>query len=366
MDIAIIGVGSQGFKYAKLIKNEVDGMNIKAFVRINDVRLKEFNCDDIYVTKDLNDLLNKIDNNKIHIDSFIITTPHKSHKDIALEAFKRGINVLCEKPLGISVKDAKEMNVAYLKYKEKYNNLLYGIIYQQRLLNDYKYIKDVIVSNKYGKILKVNIINNSYFRPNSYYTSSSWRATWEGEGGGLLINQASHSLDIIYYLFNMPKSIYSKISTKVHNIEVEDSCDAIMEYDDFNISYESSTADAFNRFHLEILFENALLVKDNDKLSLSILDKPYNDYLLDDNMFVKPKYETTDINLDKNLNVYKELFINFTKGITIPGMEGIYSLYMLNAMYLSSFSNKEISLENDIDNFILEYDKLLNTLCNKD
>lgn len=369
MDIAIIGVGSQGFKYAKLIKNEVKEMSIKALVRINDIRMKEFINDDIYITQDINSLFKEIDNKNIHIDSFIITTPHKTHKNIALEAFKRGINVLCEKPLGISVLDAKEMNLSYLENKKIYNNLLYGIIYQQRLLNDYKFIKDIIDTKKYGDILSANIINNSYFRPNSYYTSSSWRAKWDSEGGGLLINQASHSLDIIYYLFSLPSAVYSNISTKVHNIEVEDSADAILKYKSFNLSYNSTTTDPFNRFRLEILFKEALLTKDNNGITLKILDKTYDEYLNEtDDMFIKPSYTNEIVNIVPNDNVYKDLFINFSNNITIPGIDGIYSLLLLNSMYLSSFYNKEVTLPKtdiELNKFISEYNIVLNKLINK-
>lgn len=369
MKVAIIGVGSQGFKYAKLITSDIKNLEIKAMVRINEIRKAYFKDLNINIYNELSELLNDIDNKKIEIDSFIITTPHKTHKDIALSALTRGINVLLEKPVSYILSEALEINNCYLENKKKYPNLLYGVIYQNRLLAINKYLKDIIESKRYGNILNVNIINNGFFRPYSYFSSSKWRGTYKFEGGALLINQASHSLDLIYYLFGMPKSLYAISNTQVHKIEAEDSVSAIFKYDNFNINYTSSLNDPFNTKLFEIIFEKAKVSIKDDKIYLYLLDKDYNSYLSEEvNLFIKPNYTIKEINLDKN-DPYKDIFNDFASGIVINGLEGMYSLYMINALTMSSHNNKSINLSLDsnyVKKFNESYQEILTKLIIKE
>lgn len=369
MRVAIIGVGSQGFKYAKLIHNDIKDLEIKALVRVNEERKAYFKDLNINIYNEVSELLNDIDNKKLEIDSFIITTPHKAHKDIAINALTRGINVLLEKPVSYILSEALEINKCYVENKRKYPHLLYGVIYQNRLLEINKYLKDMIESKRYGNILNVNIINNGFFRPNSYFSSSKWRGTYRSEGGALLINQASHSLDLIYYLFGMPKSLYGLTNTQVHKIEAEDSVSAIFKYDNYNINYTSSLNDPFNTKLFEITFENAKVsIKDN-KIYLYLLDKDYNSYLSEEvNLFIKPNYTIKEISLDKN-DPYKDIFNDFAKGIVINGLEAMYSLYMINALTMSSNDNSSIDLSLDssfIKKFNESYQEILDKLIIKE
>lgn len=369
MRVAIIGVGSQGFKYAKLIHSEIKDLEIKALVRINAERKAYFKDLNINIYNEVSELLNDIDNKKIEIDSFIITTPHKTHKDIAIGALARGINVLLEKPVSYILSEALEINNCYLENKKKYPHLLYGVIYQNRLLTINKYLKDIIESKRYGNILNVNIINNGFFRPNSYFRSSKWRGTYKSEGGALLINQASHSLDLIYYLFGMPKSLYAVTNTQVHKIEAEDSVSAIFKYDNYNINYTASLNDPFNTKLFEITFKNSKVSIKDDKLYLYLLDKDYKCYLNEEvNLFIKPNYTIKEISLDKN-DPYKDIFNDFAKGIVINGLDAMYSLYMINALTISSGKNKPINLSLDssyINEFNESYQEILTKLINKE
>lgn len=349
MKLAIIGVGSQGFKYAKMIESEVNGLEVSALVRINDERKEYFKNTNIKIYNEVDNLLTDIDNKIIQIDSFLITTPHKSHKRIAMAALRRGINVLLEKPISCILSEALELNECFNEAKKVYPNLLFGVIYQNRLLPSNKYLKDIIESNKYGKVLGVNIINNGFFRPHAYFTSSKWRGSYSTEGGALLINQASHSLDLIYYLFGLPKSLYSSNLTQVHHIDAEDSVSAILKYDNFNINYTASLNDPFNTNLFDVIFENAKVSISKDKIYLYELDKDYNSYLSEEtNLFIKPKYSIKEIKLE-SIDPYKELFNNFAKAQVISGVEAMYSLYMINAMALSSFESREIKLLLDKD-----------------
>ena len=366
MKVAIIGVGSQGYKYAKLISKEIKELKIEALVRVSETKKEYFKNSSIHIYNELDGLLSDIDNNKIQIDSFIITTPHKAHKEIALSAFRRGINVLLEKPVSYILSEALEINNCYLENKEKYPNLLYGIIYQNRLLSNNLYLKNIVENKTYGNILNVNIINNSFFRPHAYFEISKWRGTYKGEGGALLINQASHSLDLIYYLFNLPKTLVAYQRTQVHKIDAEDSICAIFNYDYFSINYTSSLNDPFNTNLFEITFENAKISVKDGKIYLYLLDKDYLSYLNEKNdLFIKPSYTVEDILVRKN-EPYKEIFNNFAQGIVINGLEGMYSLYMINALTYSSYTNMPVDLCLDtkyIQKFNTLYEELLNKLC---
>jgi len=366
MKVAIIGVGSQGFKYAKLINEKIKELEIKALVRISENKKEYFKDSNIAIYNELDALLNDIDNNKIQIDSFIITTPHKTHKEIALSAFRRGINVLLEKPISHILSEALEINNCYLENKEKYPNLVYGVIYQNRLLSTNLYLKNIVENKTYGNILNVNIINNGFFRPHAYFESSKWRGTYKGEGGALLINQASHSLDLIYYLFALPKTLVAYQRTQVHTIDAEDFVNAILNYDNFSINYTSSLNDPFNTNLFEITFENAKISIKNGKIYLYLLDKDYLSYLNEEtDLFIKPSFNVNEILIEKN-EPYKEIFNNFARGIVINGLEGMYSLYMINALTYSSYTNKSIDLSLDtkyIQKFNTLYEELLNKLC---
>lgn len=362
MKLAIIGVGSQGFKYAKMIQSEIEGLELSALVRINEERKEYFKDSNIKIYDELDDLLFDIDNNRIQIDTFVITTPHKSHKSIAISALRRGINVLLEKPVSYLLDDAIKINECYIEAKNKYPNLLYGVIYQNRLLSSSKYLKDIIESNKYGRVLGVNVINNGFFRPHAYFSSSKWRGSYTTEGGALLINQASHSLDFIYYLFGLPISLYSSNLTQIHQIDAEDSVNAIFKYDNFNVNYTASLNDPFNTNLFEVIFENAKVSVSKDKIYLYELDKDYNDYLNEeDNLFVKPNYSIKEIKLESH-DPYKELFINLSNKKVISGIDAMYSLYMINAMTLSSRDKREIKLLLDKDYLSNFYNAYLNFL----
>ena len=369
INVAIIGVGKQGFKYTKLINEDnINNFKLVSLVRIKDEYLKELNLNNCNVYTNINDLLNDLDNNKIKIDLFIITTPHIYHKDYAIEAFKRGISVIVEKPVATTIKDVRILNETYLKYKFVYPDLKFSVIYQKRLSNYINYIKNIIDNKTLGHIVRINY-TSSYFRPKAYYKNSKWLASWLNEQGGLLINQGIHDLDLIYYLFGMPNNIYGKTYTKYHDIECEDTVSSIMYYDNFELSFYSSTSNPALTNRLEIVFENGSIIKTDDSIILAKLDNNINDYLEEkNNLFIKPniKYET--IELDKDTNLYIKYFNNYSNNILIDGLSCINSILIMSSIYLSSEYNKVIKIpttNGELIEFEEAYNKFINSKINK-
>ena len=117
------------------------------------------------------------------LEAVIIAVPHYDHTVISVDAFARGLHVLCEKPLAVHVNDAKKTIAAYEKAKESNPNIVFGMMFQERTLPFYKKLKDIVDSGELGRLTRVTWINTAWFRSQAYYDSGDWRATWAGEGG---------------------------------------------------------------------------------------------------------------------------------------------------------------------------------------
>ena len=141
----------------------------------------------------------------------------------------RGVHALVEKPAGVYTKQVKELN-AYAATKPE---LTFGIMFNQRNNPLYLRIKEIVDGGEIGKIRRTNWIITTWWRPQGYYDQSAWRATWGGEGGGVLVNQAPHQLDLLQWICGVPKSVYAKVAYGFRrNIAVEDEVTAVVDYGD--------------------------------------------------------------------------------------------------------------------------------------
>ncbi|HET6872878.1 MAG TPA: Gfo/Idh/MocA family oxidoreductase, partial [Sporolactobacillaceae bacterium] len=157
------------------------------------------------------------------LEAVVIGVPHYDHKVVAIDSFAHGIHVLCEKPLAVHVNDARETIEAYERAKKKHPDLVFAMMFQERTLPFYSKIKEIVANGELGRLMRATWINTAWFRSQSYYDSGDWRATWAGEGGGILTNQCPHNLDFYQWVFGLPKRISGHASIgKYHNIEVED------------------------------------------------------------------------------------------------------------------------------------------------
>lgn len=224
--IGILGIGNMGTSHAKMIAGgEVPGAELTAVYDTNPDRLK-------WARENLGEKVQLFKNveamfaTKV-IDAVIIATPHYEHPGTAIRCFQNNLHVLVEKPAGVYTKQVREMNDAAAK-----SGKVFGIMYNQRTNPIYQKLRDLIGQGELGEIKRTNWIITNWYRPQSYYDSGGWRATWAGEGGGVLLNQDPHQLDLWQWTCGMPKRVRAFMAFgKYHTIEVEDDVTAYVEYE---------------------------------------------------------------------------------------------------------------------------------------
>ena len=352
--IAIIGMGKMGSKYAKMIlENKELGYMLVATTRIrekNALKLKDYLNDFKIYDSDIK-LFEAYDKKEFECDTVLVATPHYAHKFSVIEAFKRNLDVLCEKPAGVYLKDGREM----LSYK---NDNKYGFIFHQRRYPINVFLKNIIETKKYGKIKRINYIVTDWFRTEAYYKSDYWRSTYKTDGGGTLLNQCPHSLDLMCYLFGMPKMVRAFCNEgKYHKIEVEDEATAYLEWKDgITGVFIASTGEIPGINRMEISTDRALIrvYSDNieiisnshdDKYYLSLPDEGFKQ----DNIIERFEFNKND--------AYYEVLREFNNGVSVAsGEDSLMSLYLSNAMYLSSWKEKTINFYeiNSLEEFNFE------------
>jgi predicted dehydrogenase len=199
-------------------------------------------------------------------DAVLIATPHYQHPELAIRAFAAGLHVLCEKPAGVYTQQVRLMNEAAVR-----SGLTFAMMFNQRTNCIYRKMHELVTGGELGAIKRVNWIITDWYRTQAYYDSGAWRATWEGEGGGVLLNQCPHQLDLIQWICGMPQRVTAFCHEgKWHDIEVEDDVTAYLEYPNGATGvFITSTADAPGTNRFEVTLEGGKLVCENCKLSLS-------------------------------------------------------------------------------------------------
>lgn len=334
---AIIGLGAQGRKYAKIIfNNEIENLTLTAVTARSDESISwaEKNIPGVKVYPDYNSLLN----NCTEFDSVIITTPHKTHCEIAIASFDKQVAVLCDKPSGISVKEAEKMNKI-----AKLQNIPFAIMFNYRVQPVYKWIKECITKGELGTVNRVLFKNCKNFRTQHYHNSAGWRSTWEGEGGGALINQGQHLLDLWCWYFGMPDKVMANVCYGRYNdFDVDDEATLIMKYRDMSGVFIISTGEPLNQDVIEISgTKGRILVTGNDlkfwkyEDSIDYMKKAdvSNDknikYSIEDKCFA---YE------QKPYHIMLKNFADYVEGSAEPvarGEEGIYPLKIASLAYNS-------------------------------
>jgi Predicted dehydrogenases and related proteins len=290
------------------------------------------------------------------VDAIIPTVPHYYHPVYAIEAFNAGLNVLCEKPAGVYVKQVKEMNEVAAK-----SGKVFGMMFNQRTNPLYQKAHDLVQSGEVGRIIHTNWIITSWFRAESYYSSSDWRATWAGEGGGVLLNQNPHQLDLWQWICGYPSRVKSQLYYGKHrNIEVEDDVYALFEYPNGATGcYITTIADAPGTNRLEISGTQGKLVIENDQITFWRLRENSDDF----NKRFKgeigqPECWKCEIPVKGTYTSHPGIIKNFCDAILTgakliaPGSEGIKGLEISNAIHYSSWTGGDwVDLPCDEDRF---------------
>ena len=295
------------------------------------------------------------------IDAVIIATPHYWHAPLAIRAARAGLHVLCEKPLSASVGAARAMLAECRKRR-----VTLGVMLQQRTRPTMVKMKQLVEAGAIGKVFRVQMICSNWFRSQGYYDSGAWRGTWDGEGGGVLINQAPHSLDQFQWVgLGLPKRITAFLATREHKIEVEDTANIFCDYGGGRHGYiYATTAEEPGMDQIILSGDKATLIVDHHGLRLGKLKIPLAKHIYGTkkqdviaSAFGGPKQQTTwtDVKIPDRGNRVQhiEIIRGFTKeiltgkGAYACGEGALNELEISNAAYLSGYLGKTISLPVD-------------------
>jgi len=366
----IIGIGNMGTTHAKnLYEGKIENAVLAAICDINPDRLAWANETlpgvATYETAE-------IFFEKAEVDAVIIATPHYFHPIYAIKAFEKGLNVLTEKPAGVYTKAVREMNEAAEKA-----GLTFGIMYNQRTNPVYAQVRDMIRSGELGEIKRVIWLITDWYRSQSYYNSSSWRATWEGEGGGVLLNQCPHQLDLWQWMCGMPCEIRSFMEYgKGRNIEVENDVTTYVKYPNGATGvFISSTHDTPGTNRLEITGDLGKLVVERSAVTFyknKMGEAEFN--ATHTGGFGEPGYDVINVEITEKETGHNGILQNYTNAILngeellAPGCEGIRGLSISNAMHMSDWTGEAINpMEIDEDRFYaLLQEKIANSTFKKE
>lgn len=354
----IIGVGGMGSHHARYL-NEIPGAALAAVCDVDPAKLKSiseqhqvpgFASGSQLIASGL-------------ANTILICVPHYFHMPLAMEAFARGLHVLCEKPLAVSVKAGREGIRAYEAAAAKNPSLKFGLMFQQRTNPMYQKLRELIVDGELGAITRITWIVTNWFRTNAYYASGGWRATWDGEGGGVLLNQCPHNIDLMQHVVNglVPHRV-TAVGTvgKTHPIEVEDEVSAILEYPNGAIGhFITTTGEAPGTNRLEIAGDRGKIIAEDGKLTFYRTRQPVGHVRqTSKELFAGVENWKCEIPFRAGGDSHRAVTEQFVQvvlkdspntALIAPGPEGIRSLEMGNAMLMSALTGKPVNLPVDGD-----------------
>lgn len=289
-------------------------------------------------------------------DAVLIAVPHYQHPELTISALENNLHVLCEKPIAVYTLAGRDMIAA-----AQHSDRTFALMFNQRTNCLYRKAKEILDSGELGAIKRVNWIITDWYRSQLYYDSGAWRATWAGEGGGVLLNQCPHQLDLLQWLCGMPSRITAKCyEHKWHDIEVEDDVTCMFEYPNGATGvFVTTTGDLPGTNRLEITTEMGKLVCENGKLTLFKL--PINERIYcvaaTDAFASLPVVETiieTDGQNEQHAGIINAFAGHILDGtpLVARGEEGLNGLMLSNAMYLSSWLNQTVELPIDETQFL--------------
>ena len=293
------------------------------------------------------------------IEAVIVATPHYDHPGMAIRCFQNNLHVLVEKPAGVYTGQVREMNEAAAK-----SGKVFGIMYNQRTNPIYQKLRELIRQGELGEIKRTNWIITSWYRSQSYYDSGGWRATWAGEGGGVLLNQDPHQLDLWQWTCGMPKRVRAFMAFgKYHTIEVEDDVTAYVEYENGATGvFVTSTGETPGTNRFEVTGDRGKIVIEDEKLTFWRLVVPERQFNREyQGGFGEPEHWKCEIPVKGTATQHVGIMSNWVDAILkgtpllAPGNEGIKGLEISNAMHLSAWTDRMVELPIDEGLF---YEKL--------
>ena len=365
--VALIGAGSMGKKYAQFIAaGKVERMELTAVVARNSETKKwaESLMNENGVKPFIYNSVDELYENPENYDAVIIVTPHKTHPEFANRAFELGKHVMCDKPAGITAARAVQM----AENAEK-AGLIYSVMFHQRMYDKYIRIKQILKSGEIGDLSRVMLVNSRYLRTSHYHNSAGWRSSWNGEGGGALINQGAHILDIWQWLFGMPEKIFADIPFgKYNDFFVDDEATIHMRYDNnMTAVFILTTGEAVWEERLDIIGTKGKLSLCDDELYIWKYSEDSLRYI-----------RTAQVNSRENLDViqssehfekmgepYAQMLDNFAEAVlrndkdvlVSQGKDAVNQIMLTNAAYYSALKEQQITLPLDLDKYDEMYEK---------
>jgi predicted dehydrogenase len=285
------------------------------------------------------------------IDAVLIATPHYSHTRLGIAALEAGLHVLVEKPISVHKADAERLIAAHTNKQQ-----VFAAMFNQRTDPFYATIRRMVQSGELGTVRRIGWTITNWFRPHCYYNSDGWRATWAGEGGGVLLNQCPHNLDLLSWMFGQPQRVRAFCAFgRYHNIEVEDDVTAYLEYESgLTATFITSTGEAPGTNRLEIVAERGRLVMEDDTLRFRENEMPMGDFSrITTEPFSMPKFTDRVIDVSGHGDQHLGILRNFAEAILngapllAPAAEGLLSVELANAMLLSTFQDRTVELPLD-------------------
>ena len=351
--LGIIGVGSHGTGHLRNIRSGMTPeIEVTAVCDTDPEALARIN-------RDFGEIPSFADSHELIVsglvDAVLIVTPHYFHPPISMDAMENGLHVMCEKPAGVYTRQVQEMNDTAAR-----SNVVFGMMFNQRTNPVYIKTRELVRSGEFGQMRRVSWIITNWYRPQAYYDSGAWRATWSGEGGGVLLNQCPHNLDLWQWICGMPSKVYTKMKFgKWHDIEVEDDVTTMVEYPNGATgTFVTTTGEWPGSNRLEITMDKAKLVVEDGKIHLWELEMTEQEFTATNTTpFAQPKYtyrqveapgvETAHCGV---LNAWAGAILR-GEALIARGEEGIHGLTLSNAMHLSAWTGKEVELPFDDEEF---------------
>ena len=367
--VGVIGIGHMGTGHCQtILSGKVPGMKLTAVADIKQERRK-------WASENLPADVQIFDSDRALIasgtcDAVMVVVPHYFHPEISIRAMQQGLHVLCEKPAGVYTRQVKEMNEAAEK-----SDRVFAIMFNQRTNPAFIKMHDLVKSGELGTIKRVNWIITDWYRTQTYYDSGEWRATWDGEGGGVLLNQCPHQLDLLQWICGMPIRVSAHCHIgKWHHIEVEDDVTAYLEYENGATGvFIASTGDAPGTNRFEIDLSGGQLVYSENHLTCYKLQEDERQFMYTCKTGMeKPKGDYIPMEIDQENPEHAGVMRNFAGKIlhntplTADGREGINELTLSNAMYLSAWTGHMVDIPFDEDLYLRELNKRREKSLKKD
>ncbi len=353
--IGLLGCGAMGSLHARyLLAGDVPNARLVAIQDANPQRrtaLHEEHGDRVRLFDSTEALLTSG-----AVDAVMIATPHYTHPELAIAAFDRGLHVLVEKPAGVYTRQVRQMNEAAAR-----SGKTFAIMYMQRLRPIYGQLRALVSQGQIGALKRVQWTATGWYRSQSYYDANPWRATWAGEGGGVLLNQCTHQLDLWQWIFGLPSRVRAFCHFgRYHEIEVEDDVTAYLEYEAGHTAvFIASTGETPGTDRLEVVGDRGKIVLDNKSLTFwetGVSERQFNRTYTGG--FGEPEYARREICQDRSGDpAHADITRNWVQAIrngiplVAPGVEGIRSLELSNAMLLSTWEDDWVRLPVDEDRF---------------